>query len=266
MRSTVPGHQGGKTNGGDHAARVCLPCARKIVGRPVIGGCPHNGKPEAHVYGLMKVDQLDGDQPLVMVHGDHGIEFTLVHAVKQCIGGKGAGHGIRQAFEALNNGSDHVPFLPPEPAFFACVGIEAGDGQAWSFESEIPQKGMRRDADGSNESVRCEEAGDVGNGMVDGHERNAKARAGKHHDHILRPREVFQEFRVAGKWKSESMEIRLVDRARADGVHVAVHGEADGLLDPAHNRAAGGFRGLPVHDVVVLKFGRADDQDVSIRG
>ena len=64
-----------------------LPLPGDVEGGPVGHAGPDDRQAERDVHGAVEADRLDGDVPLVVVHGDHGVELAAEGAGEQGVGG-----------------------------------------------------------------------------------------------------------------------------------------------------------------------------------
>ena len=94
-------HQGsGHVGRCSQTGRIRPASAGQIKSGAVIRTGAHKGQPQCHVDALIKPQILDGNQPLIMVHGHHHIELSRV--LRRCVSGTHE-HGIgRQRPDRLN--------------------------------------------------------------------------------------------------------------------------------------------------------------------
>ncbi len=128
---------------------MCFSSSGKIVGRAVINRSADDGQSQGHVNRVMKMDQFNGYESLVMIHGDHRIELPLVGPVENRIGRKGAGYLVRTFLASLDRRLNQLQLLAPKAALLSGMGIEPGDTKANGFETKVPPKGLTRDGNGA---------------------------------------------------------------------------------------------------------------------
>ena len=98
-----------------------VPCPGYVEARAVANGCPDERQAERDIDRPAEIDGLNGDEPLVVIHGDVGVAPL---PVKKGIGGKRAcrvDSGSPRPFDGLG---DH-PLLVAHTALLAGVGIES---------------------------------------------------------------------------------------------------------------------------------------------
>jgi len=114
----------------------------------VIHGCPYDGKPQGDIYTVAEVEELEGDESLVVVLADDGVIMSMDRPVKDGVRGMGTARLAPAEPCGLDGRGDDPPLLVPEHAGLPGVGIEAGDRDARPIHSEIPYEGLMRDLDG----------------------------------------------------------------------------------------------------------------------
>src|SRR4029079_19624902 len=72
-----------------HAASVGLALAGDIVRRATIHRTAEERRPQGQRHAAEKMMQLQGNQPLVVIHADDRVVVTTRGVVKQTVGGKG---------------------------------------------------------------------------------------------------------------------------------------------------------------------------------
>jgi len=108
---------------------MCLTRPGQLVGGAMIHRGSDDGQPQRHINRVMKVNQLNGNQPLVVIHGNDGIEFTFVSAVKEGVGGHGADHLAGLVLESLNHRLNQLQFFTPKETALTGMRIESGHPQ-----------------------------------------------------------------------------------------------------------------------------------------
>lgn len=78
----------GEADGGDHGGRVGEVFPGDGKGGAVVGTDARFRQTEGHVHGSLEVEQLEGDEALVVIHGEDGMVVTLGGVTKN-----GVGHG-----------------------------------------------------------------------------------------------------------------------------------------------------------------------------
>src|SRR3990172_7535890 len=80
------GELGGQQDRLYHAAWIRGAGARDVEGGAVIDRGADDGEADGDVDPPFEADQLQRDMSLIVVHGDHGIEFAALQAVEERIG------------------------------------------------------------------------------------------------------------------------------------------------------------------------------------
>ena len=113
---------------------------------------------------VLEAQRLDGDVPLVVIHGDDDIKLAAAGAREQRVGGQRAGDAQALGARCLDGGHDRVLLLVAEEALLAGVRVEAGHrdarraagrappacagrgGSSCSTRSRVTRSGTRRSA------------------------------------------------------------------------------------------------------------------------
>ncbi len=172
------GDFGGHEDGGFHAAGVGFVFAGDVEGGAVVGGGADDGEAEGDVDAAVEVEEFDGDEALVVVHGDDEVVVALDGFDEDGVGGEGA-VGVDAVLAGHEDGGlDDAFFLVAELAVFAGVGVEAADGDAGFFDAEPIDEGGVGEVDGVEDGADFEGVAEVEEGFVDGGEDDAEAVVG----------------------------------------------------------------------------------------
>jgi hypothetical protein len=135
---TAAAELGGELQRSHEAARAGLACARQREGGPVIGRGAHERQAERDVDAAVEGQRLEGNQRLVVIHGDHGVIGGARLGVEQGVGRMRTRHGETLGGKLGDGGSDHVELLATDEAAFAGVRIEPRHGDAGRA---VPKRG-----------------------------------------------------------------------------------------------------------------------------
>ena len=95
----------------------------------MIGAGSGFGEAEGDVDGAVEIEEFEGDEALVMIHGEDGVEISEGGFAENGVRDGGTGEaGDLLAVEGFDGGSDDALFLVAEGPVLAGVGVEAGDG------------------------------------------------------------------------------------------------------------------------------------------
>ena len=109
----------------------------EIIGGAVINRGADDGQAQGHVNRVMKMDQFDGNESLVMIHGNHRIEFPFVGPVENGVGRKGPGYLVRAFLELPDHRLNQLQFLAPKAALLSGMGIETGNAKTDGCQTKI---------------------------------------------------------------------------------------------------------------------------------
>lgn len=176
---------------------------------------------EGDVHGVVEVQQLERDEPLVMVHCNDGVEVAAGGVAENRVGHGGAGEGGGPGIiEARDGGLDDAGFLVAEGSVFPGVGVEAGDGDAGAGNAAAFQE-IRGEAADADDALGGEQRGDAGERFVDGGEPDGEGAAGQQHAEVSDAEGVCEKLGLAGKRETERLQRILADRGGDDGIRLA---------------------------------------------
>ena len=91
LRIDFSGEFYGEIDRGDHAVGARNSFARDLKRGAMIGTRARKRQAKRHIHAFVKCVKFQRDQSLIVIHAEHGIEFTFHCAMKNCVGGKRAG-------------------------------------------------------------------------------------------------------------------------------------------------------------------------------
>src|SRR5436309_16005964 len=80
--------------------------------------------------------QLERNQPLVMIHADHGVIVPARGLMKETIRRKRPVRLHTSFLRRFHRRCDNLFFFVPENAFFSAVGIQSSHRDPWAREAE----------------------------------------------------------------------------------------------------------------------------------
>ncbi len=103
-----------------------------------------DGEADGDVDPPFEADQLQRDMSLIVVHGDHSIEFAALEAVEERIGRVGAACLEPLGLRGLNCRRDFIDLFAAEQAALSGMGVQPGDSDPLFPRSQIAQRLMRQ--------------------------------------------------------------------------------------------------------------------------
>ncbi len=99
---------------------------------------PDNRQAGGEVHALLEGQGLERCQPLVVVHGQGGVEAVEVAQSEIAVGGVGTEGGNSFLVGLLDGRKDDLLLFIAQQAAVAAVRVEAQDGNARVVDAEIP--------------------------------------------------------------------------------------------------------------------------------
>ena len=193
----------------------------------MIDGGAYDGETEGDVDAEVEGERLEGDEALVVVGADVGIDLFSERGEEG-----GVGRERADDIDAFGTGffqtrDEELDLFAPEKAAFAGMGIEAGHGEFGLAAAD----GLHRlmgEADDFEDALFAKEIGDVFEGDVSGDERAGDFSGSEHHGVIGRVRFFNEILGVAGVVDARAMPRFFVDGIGNDGGEAAAQGSFDG--------------------------------------
>src|SRR3989338_1936124 len=63
-----------------HARRICTSFPCNLIGCSVVNGGSDDGQAKRYIYTIFKVQELERNKPLVMIHADNTIKFVIFYS------------------------------------------------------------------------------------------------------------------------------------------------------------------------------------------
>ncbi len=157
----------------------------KVVGGAVINRGADDGQPQTDVDSVMKMDELDRNQSLVMIHRNHRLEFPFISPTEKRVGRKRTGNLVRAFPEIAGSqvGSARTSSLPNRPC-----------SPAWGLSPATPRRTDSRPKSRPRASAvmaivrqinsAFKDPGNFRERLMDGDQGYSQPRSGKHHHHF----------------------------------------------------------------------------------
>ena len=120
-------HPSGEQDGGAVSADIRLALPRDFVGCAVRGGRQWERQAGEVDHPFEEAHKLHRDLILIVLHREHGVEFTRPCSHINCVGRVGSGTVESLRPRRLDGGTDHVDLFATKVPFVARVRVEAGD-------------------------------------------------------------------------------------------------------------------------------------------
>ena len=116
----------------------------QIVCNPVVGGCTNPGKTDCGVDPCIKEEGFEGDETLVVIHGNDRIDSHFLLFGEQCIRRERSNHASRSRLKFCDGGLNDLDFFPSETTFLSGVRIESTNRDGGMCNPEpLDQRGLR---------------------------------------------------------------------------------------------------------------------------
>ncbi len=207
-------------------------------------------QPERDVDRLAERQQLDRNQSLVVVAGDHRIEFAAHRADEHCVGRKRPGDIDAALPRRRRRRAEHRLLLAADQPVLAGVRVQSGQPEPRRRTAESRQR-RRRQVDDAVERGAGQRRRDLGERNVDGREDHPQRLGVEHHRDPRRPGQMGEQIGVAAPGKAGGGERLLVDRRRRHRVDPAglrvLDGADDGVVGGAARRSGNFTAGKARH-------------------
>ncbi len=161
------------------------PPAGDVEGGAVIRRGSRERQPERHVHPVGEMNELEGDQALVVIEGDHRVELALPRAeedrIRRMRSIEVAGRALapsrrRDAAERISSS----PNTPPSPA----CGLRPGERESRAANAEVAPQRLVGDLRRAQHVVAGDARRHVAQADVGGDEHDPQRRPGHHHAHL----------------------------------------------------------------------------------
>jgi hypothetical protein len=124
-------------DGRNQAGGTGLAAPGQIVGGAVVHRGPHNRQAEGDIDSVIKMQELERDQPLVVVHADDSIVAALGGKPEKGVSTVRT-TGIDPFVPSCLDGRDNeLCLFIAEQTAFSGMRVEGKDRQAWRYETEL---------------------------------------------------------------------------------------------------------------------------------
>ena len=184
----------------------------------MIGRRADKRQAQRYIHAAGKIQRLDRDQGLVVIHADSGIIARACGGVEHRVGGQWAGQIQPLGPQSVQHRGDHFDLLGPHRPAFARMRVQTRNGNARTGNAEIPAQGGMGDQDGVGQHPGGQGCGHIGQRDMDRRGHHTQGVAGQHHHHPVHACQSSQVFRMARIGKTGPVDQRLfVDRGGAQG-------------------------------------------------
>ena len=178
----------------------------------MVGRGPHDGQPQGDIHAAGKIQGLNWDQGLIMVHAQSCVIAGARFWVKQRICGMGSGDGQPGVLQLATQGVIWSISSSANLTAFAGMWIEPGDADARFCNAKIMAQGLMQDVSGAVKQLFGDRLRHIADWDMNGERDDRKRRASQHHHNLLNIAEMRQKFRMSGKLKpSPVLQNRLMN-------------------------------------------------------
>ena len=116
-------HRVSQFDRGNQAVRTGFPGASRVIGGAMIWARPDDRKSERRVHTAPHVERLYWNEPLIVSHGNDGIEIPAEHFVKDRVSRSSICDLNTLGAQMGGNWVDEIHFLAANCAILACVRV-----------------------------------------------------------------------------------------------------------------------------------------------
>jgi hypothetical protein len=204
----------------------------------VIDGRPDDRQPERHVHRSSEGEQLDRDQPLIVIAGNHGIELATHGADEYRVTRQRPLDADAPFARGGNGRHEHILLFVTQQPVFSGVRIQSGERQPRRGDAE-PRQLLRGQRDDLVEQRARQRARHIRQRHVHGGQHHLQRLGPEHHGHAAAAGQVAEQIRVPLPRESCMGQCELVDWRRRHAVHHAVLRIADRGTDGVVGSATG---------------------------
>jgi hypothetical protein len=214
-----------------------------------------------HRDAAVEAFQLRGDLALIVIHGDHAVEFTLECPDIDCVGRIRSGAVDALLGQRFYGGSDHLDLVATKQSTLARMGVERRHRDARVLDTGIAQHFMHQ-GNGIGDRLR--------RNLLDGlTERYVSSHAGHplavEHVHLGEVGLMFQQMGkhlvLVGKLPSTCKHRGLVERREGDRIDMAFAGDLNGASQRVTRELARFRRGRTAREHGRINVAQIDQGD-----
>ena len=233
------GQFAGEADGGDHGRGIGEAFAGDGEGGAMVRAGAGFWQAEGDVHGVVEIEQFERDEPLIVIHGDDGIEVAAGGIAEDGVGHGGAGEDGGSGFvQTVDGGLDDADFLVAEGSVFTGVGVESCNSDAGAGDAAALEETGGEQA-GADDAVHAEEGGDFRERFVDGGQAHGEGFAREQHSEVLDAERMGEIFCLAGEGEAEGLEGLFGNRAGDYGIGGAVFECGDRMVQRGHGCGGG---------------------------
>ena len=191
-------------------------CAGDVERGAVIDRGADDRKAERDVDRVTEREQLDGNQTLIVIAGDHRVELPLRGAHEHGVAGQRPLDLNAARARGLDGGTDHGALFLAEQPFLSRMRIQAGDRQTRARDPESRQL-PRREIDRAVHDLARQDRRHLRQRHVHGGEHDLERLGPEHHRDAGAAGEMAKQIGVALPGQTRARERELVDRGGGNG-------------------------------------------------
>src|SRR5580698_984432 len=212
-------------DGRNHTGWIRDPTPGNLERRAVVGRSPNKWQSDGHVHSTIKLQGLERDQALIVIHSHSRIEAESTIMPNE--GGIGRERPVRidAAFDrAPNRRRDDANLLVAEESIFTPVGIEAEHADAWICRAFILAQMPIEHRDGVEDIFLRQQARHLREAHMDGHQGHPKFASCEHHAPVFGAPDLRHHLAMPGKMMARAIPPLLANGRGDESIHFAITG------------------------------------------
>src|SRR3990172_2298783 len=201
----------------DQAPWICTVLTCNIVGSTVVNRGPYKGKPYGYIDRFPKGEELDRDQSLVMIHGDHDIIVALLGLIEEGICRERV-TDIQTLPPCLKDGRHNlIPLFFTEQLPLSGMRVKRGYGDPRGMVIKVSH-GLMGKTDGSQHIPPFNMPRDILERHMSGHQDHAQFSPPHHKTEVLGAGDVCKHLCMTGVLKPRCMDDLFINGRRCYGI------------------------------------------------
>ena len=226
----------------------------------MVRSCAHYRQTCGEVNSGIESQGLEGDESLVVVHGQDSIEVVLLVGTEKSVRGVGPECQDVLAARCLDGRTDDVYLCASEQTAVSGMRIESEHGYLGPHDTEILHQGLVHDADLTENLLHRQGAGHRGQRQVVGHYSHSHL-AGHHEHHAVTSSALLgQILGMTDESGQVQGHVLLVQRCRDQSIQVSGHQIPDRCLQRDQRSLCPFGRGLSGINAEIVRHA-VDDID-----
>ncbi len=186
--------------------------------------------------------ELEGDQALVVVQRNYRVELALPRAEEYRVRRVRPVESQTARSPRLDRGSEQTELFVAERPPFPCVGVETGERQPRTANTEVAPQRFVGDLRRTEHIVAGDPLRHVAKANVGGDEHDPQRRSGHHHANFGAGGQTRDRLGMAREIDAERLDRLLAHRRGDDRARLASPHELDGTQDGAVRRLGARWR------------------------